>query len=104
MKINFKMDGGLAYLPALSKPFSIDTTQLETREANQLESLVQGARFFNQPAQAAKAAKGAADYRTYTITVEDGPHVHTIQLTDPIADMNLQKLVSHLRSMSQPSK
>jgi hypothetical protein len=103
MKINFKMDGGFAYLPAFSRPLVIDTTQIDQQAANQLESLLRESRFFDQPAQTGTVAKGAADYRTYTITVEDGPNFHTIQLTDPIADENLQKLVSHLRSMAHPS-
>jgi hypothetical protein len=83
MKINFKMDGGVAYLPAFSKPLIIDTTQTDPQVANQLESLVREARFFDQPAQTGAVAKGAADYKTYTLTVEDGPHSRTIQLTDP---------------------
>jgi hypothetical protein len=97
MKINFKMSGGFAHLPALSKPFIIDTQQIDEHDADQLESLVRKSHFFEQPARANTIAKGAADYQTYTITVEDGPHIHTIQLTDPIKDESLQQLVSNLR-------
>ncbi|UOQ69641.1 protealysin inhibitor emfourin [Hymenobacter volaticus] len=104
MKIDFKMEGGFAFLPALNKPVTIDTTQLAPHVAKQLEFLVRESRFFNQPAQTRTAAKGAADYQTYTLTIEDGPRAHTIQLTDPIADANLQGLVAHLRTMAQPSK
>lgn len=104
MKIDFKMEGGFAFLPALNQPITIDTAQVEPQVAKQLESFVREARFFNQPAQARPAAKGAADYRTYTLTIEDGPRAHTIQLTDPITDTNLQQLVAHLRTMAQPSK
>ncbi len=104
MKINFEMSGGFAYLPAFSRPFIIDTAQMEPQDANQLESFVQESRFFDQPARVGTIPRGAADYQTYTITVEDGPHSHTIQLTDPITDANLQRLVSHLRNMAHPSK
>jgi hypothetical protein len=104
MKINFEMNGGFAYFPALSGPFTIDTAQIDPIAANQLESLVQKSHFFEQPAQAGTMLKGAADYRTYTITVNDGSRVHTIQLTDPITDTNLQQLVSQLQTMTHPSK
>lgn len=104
MKITFKTNGGFAYLPALSKPLIIDTTQIDPQVANQLESFVRESDFFNQPAQINTVSKGAADYRTYTLTVEDGTHSHTIQLTDPIADANLQRFVSHLRNMAHPVK
>ena len=98
------MDGGLAYLPAFNRPFIIDTAQLNSEAANQLEDVVRESRFFDQPAQTGSVAKGAADYRTYTITVEDGSQSHTIKVTDPIKDANLQKLVSHLRDMAHPAK
>lgn len=68
MKITFNMSGGFAYLPALSRPVIIDTAQIDPQVANQLESLVRESRFFDQPARADTTAKGAADYRTYTIT------------------------------------
>lgn len=97
------MDGGFAYMPALSKPLSLDTAQLDPQVARQLEAYVREAHFFDQPAQPGKATKGAADYRTYTIAVEDGPRFHTIQVTDPIADANLQRLVSYLRNIANLS-
>lgn len=102
MKINFQMNGGFAYIPALSKPSTIDTSQIDADTAKRLENFVRESRFFEQPVQASGAAKGA-DYRTYTITIEDGGRNHTIHLTDPIKDSHLQKLVSELRTISNPS-
>ena len=103
MKITFSINGGFAYIPALSRPIVIDTAQIDPQVANQLESLVRQSRFFDQPARADTTTKGAADYRTYTITVQDGPRVHTVQLTDPITDANLEQLVSRLQVMARPS-
>jgi hypothetical protein len=102
MKINFQMSGGFAYIPALSKPSIIDTSQVDPDTAKDLEARVRDSRFFEQPARASAAPKGA-DYRTYTITIEDGGRSHTIQLTDPIKDSNLQTLVSQLRTISNPT-
>ena len=100
MTITFEMSGGFAHLPALSRPVTIDTAQLEPQFRTELESLVRQSRFFDQPTYPIPA-KGAADYRTYTITVQDGSRVHTIQLTDPITDINLEQLVSRLRVMAR---
>jgi hypothetical protein len=96
MIITFEMSGGFAHLPALSRPLTIDTAQIEPEARTELESLLQQSQFFHQPPRGPTPAKGAADYRTYTITVQDGSHAHTIELTDPIADINLEKLVSRL--------
>ena len=101
MTIIFEMSGGFAHLPALSRPLTIDTGQIAPRARTELESLVHQARFFDQPLRGPAPAKGAADYRTYTITVQDGPHAHTIQLTDPTTDINLEQLVSRLRVMAR---
>jgi hypothetical protein len=101
MKITFEMSGGFAPLPALSKPVIIDTAQIDPQVATELESLVRHSRFFDQPARGQSPAKGAADYRTYTITVQHGPQVHTIQLTDAITDTNLEQLVSRLSVMAR---
>jgi hypothetical protein len=102
MKLTFKMSGGFAYIPALSRPVIIDTAQIDPQVANQIESLVQESRFFDQPAIINNAPKGSADYRTYTITVEEGSRAHTVELTDPITDTNLERLVSFLEGLSRP--
>ena len=104
MIINFEMSGGFAHIPALSRSVIIDTTQTDPQHANLLESLVRESNFFDQPAQAGTLTKGAADYRTYTITVEDGSRVHTIRFTEPITDASLASLVSQLQSLTRSSK
>jgi hypothetical protein len=100
MTITFEMSGGFAHLPALSRPVTIDTAQIEPQARTELEFLVRQSGFFDQPAHPTPA-KGAADYRTYTITVQDGSRVYTIQLTDPITDINLEQLVAKLRVMAR---
>jgi len=101
MKINFEISGGFAYIPNLNKPLRIDTKQIDPQVANELESFVMKSHFFEQSSQT--NTKGA-DYRTYTITIEDNSRVHTIQFTDPIEDINLQQLVSRLQNLSRQSK
>jgi hypothetical protein len=103
MKITFETSGGFAYLPALGKPVLIDTAQIERQLADQLETCVRESRFFDLPALIDTTQKGAADYFTYTVTVQDGPLIHTVQLTEPITDAKLERLVSSLQNLARPS-
>jgi hypothetical protein len=42
------------------------------------------------------AARGAADYRQYTITVKADNWRHTVRLADPVEDPALQRLIHFL--------
>jgi len=101
MKITFETSSGFIYLPALGKPVIIDTAQIDPQVADQLETFVRESRFFDQPALIDTTLEGAADYFTYTITVQDGPLVHAVQLTEPIMDTDLERLVSSLQNMAR---
>lgn len=96
MRIHFKTDGGIAAFPGLSRPVSINSDDLSPAEADQLKRRIDEARFFEQPAIAEAAARGAADYRQYTITVEDKGRSHTVRFVDPVKDPGLQALVDFL--------
>jgi hypothetical protein len=103
MKIQFKMDGGFASIPGLSKPLTIDTDQLpETTEKERVESLIQAANFFG-PMPTTVASPGRADHRQYTITIEKDGRQHTVQLADPIKDLHYQELVDYLRERARAS-
>ena len=98
MNVEYKVEGGLAFFPGLSKPVLIDSDNLPAKDANELRQLIDNAHFFDIP-PVATVPKGAADYRRYTITVEDGLRRHTIQLTDPISDPHLQALLDYLNQV-----
>ena len=101
MRIEFKMEGGLAHFPGLARPVCIDSEQLSQEELVELETLVEKVRFFELPSRSAPPTKGAADYYTYTVTVEAGGRRHTVRLTDPMEDANLQRLITVLRTRAQ---
>jgi hypothetical protein len=101
MRVQFKMEGGLAYLPGLSRPSTMDTAQMPAEEAGELERLVNAAGFFNLPPVVGAPARGAADYRQYTITVETPEGAHTVRVVEPVADPALQALVAYLRGRSR---
>lgn len=98
MRIQFKMEGGIAYFPGLSKPITIDSDQLPKQESNELKRLVNATHFFALPAVMGSPSPGAADYRQYTITIQDEGKQHTVHLTDLIEDPNLQALLAYLRA------
>ncbi len=98
MRIQLKIDGGLAYFPGLSKPITIDSNALPAEEADKLKQLLDAAHFFDLPPVLNAPAPGAADYHQYTITVDDDSKHHTVQMTDPIEEPNLQALLSYLKT------
>jgi emfourin len=101
MRIQFQAEGGIAHFPGLSQPVTIDTVNLPKAEAAELRRLVDAAQLFELPASA-RSRRGAADYRQYTITVEQDDRRHTVRLSDPIEGQALQALVDYLsRKASQ---
>jgi emfourin len=96
--INFESGGGFAHFPGLSRPVRIDTGKLAPEQADRLEGLVQRANFFEQPSEVGTPPPGAADLRSYTITVQDGDRTHTVQTSDALTDPALRDLVEHLRT------
>jgi hypothetical protein len=98
MRIQFKMEGGIAYFPGLSKPITIDSDTLPKQESDELKRLVNATHFFALPAVMGSPSPGAADYRQYTITIQDEGKQHTVHVTDLIEDPNLQALLAYLRA------
>ena len=96
MRVSLQVDGGFAFFPGLNRSVSLDTAQIEPHQAAQIESLVQSANFFAQPSFLGTAAPGAADYRTYTLSVEDGQKVHVVRAQDPVQDQKLGELIACL--------
>jgi hypothetical protein len=102
MRVEFKIEGGLAYFPGLSKPRVIDSADLPAAEADRLRRLVDAAGLLQRPAGARALPKGAADHRSYTITVEDGGRRRTLRLADPIDNPDLEALVEYLQAQTRP--
>ena len=98
MRIQYKMEGGIAYFPGLSKPIMINSDELPRQESDELKRLVNATSFFDLPAVIGSPPPGAADYRQYTITIEDNGKQHTVRLTDPVVDPNLQALLTFLKT------
>jgi hypothetical protein len=104
MRVTFQTEGGIAHFPGLSQPVTIETEQLPEQEAAELRELMGAARLLDRPAQRGKAARGAADYREYTITVEAQGRRYTVRLTDPIEDPELQRLLRFLQDQAKAQR
>ena len=97
MRIELKTEGGIAHFPGLSRPVVIDSAALSAEDDAELRRLVEAARFFERPPTVGTPSCGAADYRRYMISVEDGGRQHTVQLVDPVEDPSLQQLLRFLQ-------
>lgn len=98
MRLELAADGGFAALPGLRRPLSIDTDALPPEVADELRQLVESTRFFSLP-ESVKAPAGAADYREYTITANDGDRSHTVRVPELSASPELLRLIERLQSL-----
>lgn len=104
MRIQFKTEGGLVYLPGLNRPVMIDLADLPLPEADELQELLVLVRFFELPLRTGKSLPKAADHRQYKITIENAVgDVHTVFLTDVVEDPNLRRLLDYLKKKAAPS-
>ncbi len=98
MRISWQETGGLAAFPGLSRPRTVDTEELGPDARREIEDLLAAAHFFELTAAYNGAPTGTRDVRTYTITVEDGGHSHTVRRPDPLQDDGLAAVVRWLRA------
>jgi hypothetical protein len=83
---------GGTFFPGLAQPVVIDPASLDGAAAAHLQTLVEDARFFDQPHEVGRPAPGAADYRCETLTIDNGTAVHSVRALVPIADPALRAL------------
>jgi hypothetical protein len=105
VEIVFKMEGGFAALPGLSRPTTVNTDDLPPDEAARVVQLVADACFFDLP-PSPKTYPKAADVRAYSIAIADGARRHKVKLVDPVTDPQLVALIDCLKryAKARPSK
>jgi hypothetical protein len=96
MRIDFRMDGGLAAFPGLTRPVSIDCDALPPGETARLRALVERADLSATTHR--RRAAPTPDARTYTIAVDDGGECRTVTVSEPIANAAMRDLVAALRA------
>jgi hypothetical protein len=100
MRVQLQVSGGVGYFPGRAAPRTIDADTLPDADRDALKALVDAAGFFALP-QRLPAPRGAADYLTYQITIEDGGRRHTVAAADPVSNPALQRLIEKLRALSR---
>jgi len=101
MKVYLERSGGFAGMVTST---SVDTQLLPPNEAKEIQRLIENSHFFefpSQPPQSSKTTKGAADYFTYKITVQDDKREHSVQLNDINMEPNIKPLIDFLIRHSQ---
>jgi hypothetical protein len=98
VRITFQQQGGIAFIPGLSKPVVITTEQLPAETRAELEALVRASNFFALPPTVGKKLRGAADYRQYMIEIEDTGHTHAVSAIEPFENQKLEDLISALQA------
>ena len=102
MRIDFRIDGGLAAFPGLAKPVTIDCEALPSAQTARLHDLVDRADFFSLPKK--MPASNHPDARAYTIEIDDGKQCRTVTITEPIDNPALRVLVDELRMQASAAR
>jgi hypothetical protein len=97
MRITLQAQGGLVYIRGLNRPVTVDSSDLSSDRAEELERLVSEARFFDLPPSMGTPAPGAADYKSYTLTVEDGAKRNAVSFDDTTGNATLRALRDFVR-------
>jgi hypothetical protein len=103
VRVVFQVSGGIAALPGLATPRTIDVDALEPESRAIVERLVHDAHFFDLPPRL-PAPQGSADCQSYEIAIEDGQRQHTVVVSDPVMQPAVQALVAQLRKLSSPRR
>jgi emfourin len=103
VRIEFSLEGGIAYFPGLNRPVTLEVEQLDAAAAQALMRRIDAARFFDLPAAVGTAPRGAADLQHVTLTIEDAGRRKTVRILVPVTDPALDALVrdvqQHVKAM-----
>ena len=99
MKVTLETSGGFAALPGLARPLTIDTASLDAKAATALHSLIAESSFFELPPLIDPTQKGAADFLTHQLSIDDGSLIHTVRFTEPILNPFLQRLLDLIQAI-----
>lgn len=82
---------------------TVDTDKLPKSKATELRDLLTHSDFFQLSSMRSNPTgqKGAADYYTYNITVEDGEKKHSLMCTDLAMTKELRQLISSLSKVKK---
>jgi hypothetical protein len=99
MRIELRIDGGLAHFPGLAKPLVVDSKQLAEDDKAQAINLCHAAldaRSHAADPPSAPAPAPTADARRYRLKIELDGSTHELATTDPISNPAIAQLIAFL--------
>ena len=105
MKIHLERSGGFA---GMTNSATVDTQALAPKDAKELQNLIQKSKLFErsgksaqQPGRNAITKKGAADYFTYKITIQNGDKEQSMECNDVDMQSDVKGLVDFVTKHGQ---
>jgi hypothetical protein len=99
MHVTIQRTGGFAGIPLIK---SIDAASLSASEIDDLERIIESARFFELPALI--PSKPQPDRFEYRITVEQDGKKHSVTAAEPALPPELKPLVDWMMGVGRPAK
>ena len=107
MKIHLERSGGFA---GMTSSITVDTKALAPNDANELQTLIHKSNLFERfakspqqptPTPNTKTKKGAADYFTYKITIQNGDKERSMECNDINMQAEIKGLVDFVTKHAQ---
>jgi emfourin len=99
MRVLLQQEGGFAGL--IRPPLVVDSVQLAVEQQRELDQLMVACDFFHLSSDGPTPPQGAADYMSYTLTVERDEQSHSLHVTDPVTDAALAALIAFVKRYHQ---
>jgi len=96
VRVRFQNSDGLVFLSRVKPPITLDAALLAQTEREDLEQLVQAARFFELPEQTPSNLNGGA---AWYITIEANGRQHSVKVGQPVQGPAMRRLVERLRKL-----
>jgi hypothetical protein len=98
MRIYFERSGGFAGMRVST---TIDTESLGSAETDELQKLIDTAKFFALPALITTTSPAGVDQFQYKVTIETGDRQHTVETGDAGAPDTLLPLLQKLTRLAR---
>jgi hypothetical protein len=105
MKIHLERSGGFA---GMTNSATVDTQALAPKDAKELQNLIQKSKLFERSGKSAQQTsrnaitkKGAADYFTYKITIQNGNKEQSMECNDVDIQADVKGLVDFVTKHGQ---
>lgn len=103
-RVTLRVEGGLAHIPGLARPRTVDSDELDEEDRAGLMDVLGAAGLLPGTVAAAPpppAPSRGADRQTYTVTVECSGEQREVTVSDPVGDEPYGALVRTVRRLSR---